>query len=334
MRPGPRNLITDVPGLLVGNAGDARLKSGVTVVTAQRPFSAAVDIRGGAPGTRETDLLAPGRLAGGAVDALVLAGGSAFGLDAAAGVVDRLRARGRGYRAGRIRVPLVPAAILFDLANGGEKDWATSPYPALGARALEAAGPDFLLGSVGAGLGALTATLKGGLGSASVVTQDGVHVGAVAAVNAFGAATVPGRRHFWAGALEMGGEFGGLGPAQSAFAAFEPRPMKPGHPDAGTSTTIAVVATDAALDSAELRRMAEAAHAGLARALYPAHTLFDGDLVFAVSTGEAPTPAGPLGRMVLEHAAALCLARSVARGVFEAQPAEGDILPAWCQLSD
>jgi len=334
MRPGPRNLITDVPGILVGNAGDDRLKSGVTVVTAARPFAAAVDVRGGAPGTRETDLLAPGRLAGGAVDALVLAGGSAFGLDAASGVVEGLRARGRGFRAGPTRVPIVPAAILFDLANGGDKDWAVSPYPGLGASALEAAAADFALGTVGAGVGALTAVLKGGLGSASLVTGAGVHVGALAAVNAFGSATVPGGRAFWAGALEIGDEFGGLGPAPGRVAPFSPRPMKPGHEAAGTSTTLGVVATDSGLDGAALRRMAEAAHTGIARALNPAHTLFDGDLVFAVSTGEGAAAPDPVARMVLEHAAGLCLARAVARAVHAARPSEGDLLPAWCQLSD
>ena len=139
--PGPRNRITDVPGVRVGNASDARLKSGVTVLTAERPFVAAVDIRGGAPGTRETDLLAPGRLVP-EVDAIVLAGGSVFGLAAASGVADRLRGLGRGFRAGPapgLIVPIVPAAILFDLANGGDKAWEENPYPGLGAAALAAA---------------------------------------------------------------------------------------------------------------------------------------------------------------------------------------------------
>ena len=228
MRPGPRNLITDVPGLRVGNAADARLKSGVTVLTADVPFVAGVDVRGGAPGTRETDLLAPGRTVQ-AIDALVLAGGSAFGLDAASGVADALRAMGRGYAAGGIRVPLVPAAILFDLANGGDKDWTENPYRRLGAAALAAAGQDFALGSEGAGTGAMTATLMGGLGSASFVTEAGTTVGALVAVNAFGSVIVPGTRAFWAGAWEIGDEFGGLGPAAVRVAPFTPRPMKPGH---------------------------------------------------------------------------------------------------------
>jgi D-aminopeptidase len=331
MRPGPRNLITDVPGLRVGNAGDARLKSGVTVLTADAPFVAAVDVRGGAPGTRETDLLAPGRLVV-AVDALVLAGGSVFGLEAASGVTDRLRALGRGYRTGGSVVPIVPGAILFDLANGGDKGWEANPYRALGAAALEAAAEDFAIGSEGAGTGAMTATLMGGLGSASLVTEDGFAVGALVAVNPFGSATVPGGRAFWAGAFEIGDEFGGLGPAGARVPPFTPRPMKPGPGEAPVNTVIAIVATDAVLDKAGAQRMAEAAHDGIARAVYPAHTPFDGDLVFAVST-----EARPLGRergldaLVLAHAGALCLARAVARAVHAARPAPGNLLPCWSQ---
>jgi L-aminopeptidase/D-esterase-like protein len=258
MRPGPRNLITDVPGLKVGNAADARLKSGVTVLTADAPFVAGVDIRGGAPGTRETDLLAPGRLVG-AVDALVLAGGSAFGLDAASGVQDRLRALGRGHRAGALIVPIVPAAILFDLANGRDKGWEANPYPALGAAAFDAAAAEFALGSEGAGTGAMTATLMGGLGSASLVTEEGTTVGALAAVNAFGSVCVPGGRAFWAGAFEIGDEFGGLGASARRVPPFTPRPMKPGPDDPAANTTIAIVATDAALDKAGARRLADVA---------------------------------------------------------------------------
>jgi D-aminopeptidase len=333
MRPGPRNLITDVPGVLVGNASDARLKSGVTVLTAEAPFVAAVDVRGGAPGTRETDLLAPGRLVE-SVDALVLAGGSAFGLDAGSGVADRLRAKGRGFAAGGgAVVPIVPAAILFDLANGGDKGWSENPYRALGAAALEAVSEDFALGSAGAGTGAMTATLMGGLGSASLMTDDGTTVGALVAVNAFGSATVPGGRAFWAGPFEIGDEFGGLGPAGVRVPPFTPRPMKPGPEGPPGSTTIAVVATDARLDRAAARRMAEVAHAGMARALWPAHTAFDGDLVFAAATGaRAPAEPRALAEVVLAHAAALCLARAIARAVHAARPAPGNLLPCWCQL--
>jgi L-aminopeptidase/D-esterase-like protein len=329
MRPGARNLVTDVPGVLVGNASDPRLKSGVTVLTSDRPFVAGVDIRGGAPGTRETDLLAPGRLVPG-VDALVLAGGSAFGLDAASGVVEGLRALGRGFRAGPAVVPIVPAAILFDLANGGEKDWHANPYPALGAAAFDAAGEDFGIGSVGAGTGAMTATLMGGLGSASIVTEEGATVGALVAVNAFGSVCVPGGREFWAGAWEIGDVFGGLGASGARVAPFTPRAMKPG-PWQG-NTTIAIVATDVAMGKAGARRLAEAAHAGLVRAIHPAHTPFDGDLVFGVSTGRREPAARPeVEAMVLGHAAAHCLARAIARGVWAARPAAGNLLPCWCE---
>ena len=328
LRPGTRNLITDVPGLVVGNAAEARLKSGVTVLTAEVPFVAGVDIRGGAPGTRETDLLAPGRTVD-AVDALVLAGGSAFGLDAASGVMDGLRAAGRGYPAGGMRVPLVPGAILFDLANGGDKRWAENPYRGLGAAALAAAGPEFALGSEGAAAGAMTATLMGGLGSASFLTEAGTTVGALVAVNAFGSVIVPGTRAFWAGAYEIGDEFGGLGPAAVRVAPFTPRPMKPGHGPAAANTTIAIVATDLALDKAGAGRLAEVAQSGLARAIHPVHTPFDGDLVFAVSTGARE--GDRLEAMVVAHAAAVCLARAVARGVHAARPLAGNLLPCWTE---
>ena len=333
MRPGPRNLITDVAGLRVGNASDAALKSGVTVLTADRPFVAALDIRGGAPGTRETDLLAPHRLVP-AVDALVLAGGSAFGLDAASGVADALRLQGRGFRAGPATVPIVPAAILFDLANGGDKTWASNPYGRLGQAALANARADFALGSVGAGTGAMTATLMGGLGSASLVLQTGITIGALVAVNAFGEVTWPSTRAFLAGALEIGEEFGGLGPLAARFDPAEPRARKSGPEGPGANTTIGIVATDAALDKACARRMAEVAQDGLARAIFPAHTLSDGDLVFAVATGDRPLPEpGVAARVAIEHAASVCLARAVARAVHAARPAAGNLLPCWCQLA-
>ncbi len=327
--PGSRNLITDVPGLRVGNASDARLKSGVTVLTSDAPFVAAVDVRGGAPGTRETDLLAPGRLVD-AVDALVLSGGSAFGLDAASGVGDALRARGRGYRAGSVRVPIVPAAILFDLENGGDKDWDANPYRALGAAAFEAASGDFAIGTAGAGTGAATATWKGGLGSASYRLDGGATVGALVAVNPLGGVTAPGSRHFLAAPYEAGDEFGGLGPAPGALPPFSADMLKGGGPIAGTSTTLAIVATDVALDKAAARRLAEMAHDGMARAIYPSHTPFDGDLVFAVSTGGRPAGADAA---LLGHFAALCLARAIARAVFAASPSPDDLRPVWSQAA-
>lgn len=318
MHPGPLNLITDVEGLRVGNAGDARLKSGVTVLTAEAPFACGVHVMGGAPGTRETDLLAPDRLVQ-AVDALVLSGGSAFGLGAAEGVMAGLRTAGRGFAVGAARVPIVPAAILFDLLNGGDKGWEDSPYPALGRRALESAGTRFDLGTAGAGTGAMTARCKGGLGSASAVMEDGVTVGALVAVNALGSVTAPSGQ-FWAAPWEMGAEFGGLGLGGPFDPGGEPVPQK----RQGEATTIAIVATDAGLDKAGLTRMAVGAHDGLARAILPSHTPFDGDLVFALSTGRRPADPFRLG-----HAAACVLARAVARAVFEATPAPGDLQPCW-----
>ena len=331
MRPGPRNLITDVAGLRVGNASAPALRSGVTVLTADAPFVAAVDVRGGAPGTRETDLLDPGRTVG-RVDALVLSGGSAFGLDAASGVVAGLHAMGRGFAVGPVRVPIVPAAILFDLLNGGDKDWRDNPYPGLGRAALAAAAADFALGTAGAGTGALTATLKGGLGSASVVTGEGFTVGALVAVNALGDAVQPGSRHFWAGSFEIGTEFGGLGAGRGRVTEI-PGPRKPLPDDGRGNTTIAIVATDAALDPTEARRLAEIAHDGLARALWPAHTPSDGDLVFAVATGAREMRSDRIGlRRSLEQAGAACLARAIARGVHAARPEPGDLLPCWSDL--
>ncbi len=327
MRPGPRNLITDVAGLRVGNAADARLKSGVTVLTGLSPFVASVDVMGGAPGTRETDLLSPDRLVD-QVDALVLAGGSAFGLAACDGVMAGLRAAGRGLSVGPVRVPIVPGAIVFDLLNGGDKGWTDNPYPALGRAALAAAGQEFALGSAGAGTGALTAQWKGGLGSASAVLASGHTVGALAVVNALGSATVGDGPWFHAAPFEFGDEFGGFGPALAFASGEEPQPRR--RP--GEATTIAIVATDAALTKAQCRRMAVAAQDGIARALVPSHTLLDGDLVFAVSTGARP-PGDPVaGAFALGHAAACVLARAIARAVCLARPATGDLQPAWAAL--
>ena len=328
MRPGPRNLITDVPGLKVGNAEDHNVKTGVTVLTADAPFTAAVNVMGGAPGTRDTECLAPDKLVR-EVDALVLSGGSAFGLDASGGVLSRLAAAGRGMSFGRTTVPLAPGAILFDLMNGGDKDWDRPPYWDLGAAAYDAATAEFALGTAGAGVGATTFGWKGGLGSASLELPGGVIVGALAAVNAVGAVTPPGARRFWAGAFEMGDEFGGHGPVETAIPASDTflakvQPMRPGE-----NTTIAIVATNAALDQADLTRVATAAQDGLARAIVPAHTPFDGDLVFAASTGEVAVADRRRDGYLIGHAASICLARAIARGVFEATPAENDPFPCY-----
>ncbi|MHA6264112.1 P1 family peptidase [Arenibacterium sp. CAU 1754] len=336
MKPGQRNLITDVAGLGVGNAQDETLKSGVTVLSGDAPFTASVHVMGGAPGTRETDLLAPDKSVA-HVDALVLAGGSAYGLDACSGVVDGLRAQGRGFRLGSAIIPLVPGAIIFDLLNGGKKDWAENPYRALGRAAFGAVDQAFDLGTAGAGTGAMSAMLKGGLGSASFVLDNGITVGALVAANPVGSVTTPGERHFWAAPFEVDGEFGGLGPDLSAGLGRTLDSKKARLTHAGDSdranTTIAIVATDAPLSKAQCQRVAVAAHDGIARATVPAHTPGDGDLVFAVSTGRSDVDAGDVNLGLIGHAAGLCLSRAIARAVFLARPKTGDLLPAWCDIS-
>lgn len=332
-RAGPTNSILDVAGLTVGHAHDRRLGSGVSVVVADRPSVASVHVMGGAPGTRDTDLLAPEETVE-RIDALVLSGGSAFGLDAAAGVQAWLRARGRGFAVGDVRVPIVPAAILFDLANGGAKDWGRfPPYRDLGhAAAEDADASPFPIGTVGAGYGCTTADLIGGLGTASTVLASGYTVAALVAVNAVGAATIGDSGHFWAAPFEVDGEFGGLGlPHPWPIDAVDVR-LKGALPQTGTATTIAILATDATLTKAQAKRLAIQAHDGFARALWPAHTPLDGDLIFALST-EQQALVEPLGDMVaLGIAATEVIARAIARGVHAASPKPFDRLPTWSDL--
>jgi D-aminopeptidase len=331
MRPGPQNLITDVAGLKVGNADDATLKSGVTVLTADAPFIASAHVMGGAPGSRETDLLAPDKTVS-AVDALVLSGGSAFGLDACSGVMDALRKAGRGFAVGPVQVPIVPGAILFDLLNGGDKSWTHNPYGALGAAAYNAADTAFALGSVGAGTGALAAMQKGGLGSASCVLDTGHTVGALVAANPIGSVTTPGDQHFWAGPFELNREFGGLGPDPQTGLCDLPHSRKAEAmqlmPTDRSNTTIAIVATDAPLTKPQCHRMAVAAHDGIARAIVPAHTPYDGDLIFSAATGEGD-PIDEATLLLIGHAAAVCLTRAIARAIFHATPQSGDILSCY-----
>lgn len=316
-QPGALNLITDVPGLSVGNAHDERLRSGVTVLIPDGDMIASVDARGGGTGSREFDLLRPEATVQ-SVNAIVLSGGSAFGLDAAGGVMAALRDKGIGYRAGAAIVPIVPAAILFDLNNGGDKVWGSeSPYPTLGRSAFAAAAGDFTLGNAGAGYGANAGGYKGGLGSASVlVTDDGPTVGALVAVNAVGALTHPVSGAFFAWDSEINAEFGGILPVAEDRGSAVRMPKLSGP---GENTTIGIVATDAALTKSQCRQFAVMAHQGLTRAIRPANTPFDGDIVFGVSTGMRPLldPARELA--VLGAHAADCLARAVARGVFEAE---------------
>ncbi|MEW9808199.1 P1 family peptidase [Mesorhizobium sp. ZMM04-5] len=326
-RPGPRNLITDVAGLRVGQASDDRLKSGVTAILCDIPAVAGVQVLGGAPGTRETDLLEPHNTVE-TVNAVVLAGGSAFGLDAASGVQAALREDGVGFQVRGHTVPVVPAAIIFDLANGGDKDWGRyPPYRELGYAAARAAARDFALGSAGAGTGALTAGLKGGVGSASTALPGGIHVGALAVVNAVGSVTLGRSRHFWAAPFEIDAEFGGQGyPSPIPADAQEVR-LK--FRDKAANTTIAVVATDAVMTPAAAKRLAIAAHDGFARAIWPAHTPADGDLVFALATGTSSKTVADDAAIDLYAAAGATMARAIARGVHAATPAAGDLFPAW-----
>ena len=324
-----RNYLTDLEGVLVGHATDLAIASGVTAIVFTTPVVAAVAVLGGAPGGRELGLLAP-EMTAEHIDALVLSGGSAFGLDAAGGVQAVLREDGRGLLVAGARVPLVPQAILFDLANGGDKAWGRfAPYRDLGYAAARAAtaGP-FTLGSVGAGTGATTASVKGGIGTASTVTASGHRVAALAAVNALGSPTIGSGRHFWAAPFEVGAEFGGLGwPARMAPADVALRLKRPpGQP----GTTIGVVATDAALSKPQATRLAIMAHDGLARAVWPAHLPMDGDTIFAAATGQREPGDLRVAMAELGHAAAMVFARAVARGVFAATtlPHPG-AQPAW-----
>lgn len=311
-----RNLITDVPGLAVGHADDAALASGVTAVIFDRPAVAAVDVRGGAPGTRETDLLDAHRTVD-RIDAVVLSGGSAFGLDSPSGVQAWLRERGRGFAIGDVTIPIVSGAVLFDMTNGGDKKWARfPPYRDLGHAAAAAAGADFALGTAGAGYGGTTVSLKGGLGSASAVTRQGHSVGAIVAVNACGSVTVGASQYFWAAPFEVGSEFGGHGfPAHVPPEALVPHAK--GQP--GENTTIALVATDAALSKAQAKQLAVMAQDGFARAIYPIHTALDGDTVFAAATGVRPLKDAVNELTEIGAIAANVLARAIARGVYEAR---------------
>jgi len=319
LKPGQRNLITDVDGILVGNAEQQRLRSGVTVVLCEQPAAASVDVRGGAPGTRDTDMLDPSCRVD-CIDAVCLSGGSAYGLSAPDGAMRWLREQGRGLAVGDALVPIVPGAILFDLLNGGDKNWEWPPYRELAYQAAGRAAKDFALGNAGAGLGAKAGNLKGGLGSASTVdATSGLQVGAIVAVNARGYTTMGDIPQFWAWALEQGSEFGGLPPPGRKLGLQVPVDRSdPARSDPRANTTIAVVATNARLDKASAERLAVMAHDGLARSIRPVHTPQDGDTVFAIATGKLNFASDPLALAELGSLAADCLARAVARGVYHA----------------
>jgi L-aminopeptidase/D-esterase-like protein len=324
---GLKNFITDISGLRVGHAQDEALASGVTAVIFESPVIASVAVHGGAPGLRDTGLLEPSMTVE-KVDALVLSGGSVYGLDSMGGVAAWLRESGRGFPVRDVKVPIVPGAILFDLLNGGAKDFGREPvYWHLGYKAAAAAASDFELGSAGAGYGAAMQNLKGGIGSVSAATPQGFFVGALVAVNALGRATIGDGPHFWAAPYEREGEYGGLG---------WPAPFPPDaldfhiKGDAAENTTIAIVATDAKLTKSDAKRLAIMAHDGMARALRPSHACLDGDTIFAAATGGARNLPTLRDRVEIGLIAADCVARAIARAVYEAKalPFSG-ALPSW-----
>ncbi|MCK1707762.1 MULTISPECIES: P1 family peptidase [unclassified Bradyrhizobium] len=327
-----KDLLTDIAGVRVGHAEDAKLASGTTAIIFDSPAVAAIDVRGGGPGTREVSLLDVANTVE-RVDAITLSGGSAFGLDSAGGVQAWLAEQGRGFRIREAVIPVVPGAIVFDLLNGGDKAWGRfSPYRDLGyaAAAAAAAGNDFALGSVGAGLGATTATLKGGLGSASATMRSGVKVAAIMVVNAVGSVTVGTGPWFWAAPFEQNGEFGARGLPEKFTPDMLAMRIKGGAAaSAGENTTIGLVVTDAILTKAQAKRLAMIAQTGFARAIYPVHAPLDGDVLFAAATCEKPIE--PLVELTeLGLVAANVVARAIARGVYNATalPFPG-ALPAW-----
>jgi L-aminopeptidase/D-esterase-like protein len=323
--PGPKNLITDIAGLKVGHATDENARTGVTTLLLGTGWTASVDVRGGGPGTRETEALAAENLVGRA-HAIVLAGGSVFGLGAADGVAATLAVQSIGLqlRPGAAAIPIVPCAVLHDLANGGDKNWGVNPpYRELGMRSVAAAAADFALGSVGAGRGAKAGMVKGGIGSASIDLQGGLLVGALVALNPVGSALMPDGKTYWAWPFELNKEFGGRGAPRDLMDLSDPAPDQSrlkalGRLAPGANTTLAVVACNAALSTAECKRVAMMAQDGIARAIRPAHTPFDGDTVFALASDELPLDksvlrAAQIGR--IGSAAADCLARAIARAV-------------------
>jgi L-aminopeptidase/D-esterase-like protein len=286
---GPTDAITDLMGIKVGNAHDAVVNTGVTAIIPDCPVAMGVDVRGGGPGTRDTDALDPTCMIE-KVHGLVLAGGSVFGLAAADGVASFLSQKGIGLAISPVAVPVVPSAILFDLRNGGNKNWGDlPPYRDLGLKAAQAAAPSVSSGRVGAGYGATAGAAQGGLGTASLQLDNGITVGAIVAVNSFGSVT-ESHNH---GVVDL-----------------------PKLGFAGANTTIAAIATNVPLDKAGCKRLAMMAQDGLARAIRPIHTPFDGDTVFAMSTGAAETDIDPGVLMaVIGTLAADCLEVAIRKAV-------------------
>jgi L-aminopeptidase/D-esterase-like protein len=314
--------MTDVAGLRVGHACDPHLLTGVTVVWPEAPVCAAVDVRGAGPATRETELLDPANTVD-RVHALCLSGGSTFGLAAGDGAAAWLHARGAGLEVAGHRVPLVPAAALFDLRTGAGSAWdGAPPYRDLAAQALaRASDMPSGQGNVGAGVGATAGSLKGGLGTASTTARSGAQVAALVACNSFGEPVIPGTPTLWAWPLERDGELGGqvAGRPAADLAAHDVYAIQPGR-----NTTLAVVATDAVLTKAQLNRVAVMAQGGIARAVRPAHGPLDGDCVFALATGARPLGEDPLAEVTeIATLAADCVSRALARGVYHAEGIDG-----------
>src|SRR5271166_2010644 len=323
------NLITDVAGVKVGNADDAKLASGVTAIVFDEPAVASIAVNGGSPAVRDTALLEP-EMTVERVDAFVLSGGSAFGLDAAGGAMAYLASVGRGFPVRSVRVPIAPCASLFDLTNGGDKAWGRlPPYWDMGFEAAGAAAVRFDLGTTGAGYGATTFDLKSGLGSASAVASGGFMVGALVVANSVGRATRGKSRHFWAAPYERDSEFGGCG--------FGPHDVEDAlamrlKNDAPANTDLAVVVTDAPLTKAQAKRVAIMAQDGFALALKPSHAPMDNDTVFVAATAKATRTPDLRDLTEIGMLAAECVARSVARGIFEAVPlAVPGAQPTWRQ---
>lgn len=330
-QPGPCNGLSDIAGLAQGHAHDEAVRTGVSLIVGDAPMVAAVDVRGGAPGTRETDLLGPSATVE-RIDAVVLSGGSAFGLEAASAVQAELAAQGRGFAVGNARVPLVPQAILFDLLNGGQDlDPASGLYAALGRAAVtnlgKRPGVAEVQGAVGAGFGATTGSGPGGLGSASLRHRDGWSLAALVAVNAVGAPLRDrARGQLWADPWLMAGDLPNRpttepasdSPRQAPSPRKAPLAMSLKGHDLGANTSIGVIATDLPLTQKQLRRVVAMAHNGLARALRPSHTPLDGDTLFALSTGtcgQALEEAALYDLAIIGELLADCVTRAVARGV-------------------
>ncbi len=329
---GKKNALTDIKGILVGQYTDTDAVCGVTVVICPEGAVAGVDVRGSAPGTRETDLLSPLNLVD-KVQAVVLSGGSVFGLAAADGAVRWLADKGIGFPLEKGYVaPIVPAAVLYDLGRGSNfippinADW--------GFRACRAAHKgEISTGSVGAGTGALSGGIKGGLGTASLILDSDITVAALVAVNSYGSVINPSNGHPWDIEMEMDGEFG----ERASRAVRLPSPSETGP---GRNTTIGLVATDATLNKSQALKIAQMAHDGLARAIRPAHTMFDGDTLFCLATGEKKLPelpgffVAPQAQAINElgHAAAECMSRAIICGILTARSLAG--MTAFRDLED